>query len=48
MEANDCCTIEGNLKIVESTLSKTVYQCAVCERRHIEFAVQPDNSGVTI
>lgn len=38
-EKFDCCKVDGNLKIIESTMTKTVYQCTVCEKRHFEFAV---------
>lgn len=38
---NDCCQNPDNLDVVEQVDTKTVRQCAVCGRRHIEFGVDP-------
>lgn len=42
-EKFDCCKVDGNLKVIESTMLKTVYKCAVCDRRHFEFTAFPEN-----
>lgn len=36
-----CCEEQANLKVIESSLSKTVQQCAVCGRKHYEFVADP-------
>jgi hypothetical protein len=36
-----CCEQPENLKVIESTLSKTVQQCTVCGRKHYEFVADP-------